>query len=113
MLRQAHLPEKENNMYIFWSVPSCEGCRHISVNTLLQNPELKNRKIIVPIQFAHEVKSLEKEKVFIDSLNIFNKKYFGIANVGFVLIKNEKIVEIKDYKATEMKEFENNIINQM
>jgi len=113
MLLESSYDTKNKKKIIYWARSSCQGCRAVTVNTLMNNEMHDDIEVILPKGLENsEASYLDNRYKFIDNDNIFGQKYFGISNVGIIYLENDSIVEIRNYDANQMDEFEKEILKQ-
>ncbi|MGE4346930.1 MAG: hypothetical protein AB7D46_05890 [Flavobacteriaceae bacterium] len=105
--------EKENidksKHYIFWNSISCSGCRQYSLRVLTEN-KLENVIIIVPPQYKASVRNINSDLYFIDENDNFNKKYFGIDNIGLIQLSSGKVSSFNNYNPNEMDKMKEDLL---
>ncbi|MFT4062977.1 MAG: hypothetical protein QM642_11555 [Edaphocola sp.] len=112
MVAEAKLASPDSLRYVLWNGVSCGGCRGFAVGLLASEKLGGDVRYIIPLDFAAELPvSPEKNKsIFIDSFNVFGKKYIGIDNIGIVKVANNKVYSIKSYRSDEMEKLKSDLL---
>ncbi len=112
MLQTTQLTKQDSVNYIYWSRHSCGGCRSLCAqNMVLGKTYSKIVILITPAVHEGQTTQLNTNQYFIDTKNIFGKKYIGIDNVGIIKSSNGRVYSIKNYNPDEMEQFKIDLIN--
>lgn len=102
-LKQSSLAVPAQGLYTFvvWSENSCPNCKKSSA-ALVQAAKNEKVRLIIPPADESLIQTTDNKFVYVDTNRVFQKYYFGVSNIGLVVMKDGQTVSIKNYNTNEM-----------